>query len=71
MDDDEFVFLRDRERRFDGKTIGGCVEHAAARHQRGRLRKPRWIPERADLALCLITRPRAAVETVVRRCLQK
>ena len=47
------------------------IDEFAALDQRCGLGKPRRIPERTDLPPRLVTRPRAAVESVERRGLQK
>ncbi len=71
VDDDEIVLLGNVERRLHRQPVSRRVEHPAIRHQRRGLREPRRIPERADLALRLITRTGSAIEAVIRRGLQK
>src|SRR5262249_42733186 len=50
-----------------GLARRGGIDEQAVGHERGRLREPRRVPVRADLALGLIAGARAAVETVVTR----
>ncbi len=71
VDDDQFIVSGDIQRLLHGQAVGRCVEHPAARHQRGGLRQPGRVPERLDLALGLIARARAAVEAVEGRGLEE
>ena len=69
--DDEVVAARDRAALIDSQLVSRRIEQARVRHQRGRLRQPGREPERFDLALGLVARTRAPVETIERRRLQK
>jgi len=53
------------------QAMRGSIDQCAAFDQCGRLREPRRIPERANLATRLVARPGAAVETFERRRLQE
>ena len=53
------------------RSAGRRVDQHAVRHQRGRLREPGRVPERADLAARLVARARAAVEALVRGRVQE
>ena len=53
------------------QPVGRRIDELRALDQSGRLGQPRRVPERLDLAACLITRTRSAVEPVERRRLQE
>jgi len=62
MNDDEFVVAGDAENITAGEVIWGGVEQAGAFDERGWLGEPSGIPERADLAFCLVAGACAAIE---------
>jgi hypothetical protein len=62
--DDEIVVTGLGEDILDRGAVGGRIDQFAARHERGRLREPGRIPERADFALRLVACARSAVEAV-------
>ena len=71
MYDGEIEILRLRHNLGQRGVMRRRVDQFAVRHQRGRLRKPGWIPERRDLALRLVTSAGAAVEPIERGGLKK
>ena len=48
-----------------------CVDELAAGHERGSLREPGGIPERADFAPRLVTRTGTTIEAVKGGCLEE
>src|SRR5204863_9652842 len=50
MHDDKLVIARQRQYVVEPQPRRRCIDKLASRHQRGRLRQPCRIPERADLA---------------------
>ena len=71
VDHAQLVIPRLARHRIEADARRRCIDQLAARHQRGRLRQPGRIPERADLPPRLIARAGAAVETVERRRMQE
>ncbi len=71
MKDGQLVVVGEWSDVVEAEPGGGSVDEPAARHERRGLREPRGIPERPDLAPCLIPRAGAAVETLEGRRMQK
>src|SRR5581483_1398312 len=71
VDDHEVVVRRDHDGFVLVQPFGRSVEQARARDHPGRVREPGRVPERPDLALRLVARPRAAIEVLVGRRVQK
>src|ERR1700739_3655481 len=63
----EFVFARERQHVVELEARRWRVDQLAAWNEGSRLGQPGRIPERADLAPCLVTRAGAAIEAVERR----
>ena len=68
---DQLVIAGERQDVVEPQPRRRRVDQLAAGHQRRRLRQPGRVPERADLALCLVARARPAVEPVEGRRVQK
>src|SRR6266852_7025804 len=71
MEDRKLVFRGDRADVLKGEAGGWSVDQARTRHERGWLREPRRVPERANLSPGLIPRARAAIEAFVRGRMQE
>src|SRR6267143_3236159 len=71
MQNRQLVFRGDRADVLQGEVGGWGIDQARTWHERGRLREPRGVPERADLAPGLIPRARTTVEALVRGRMQE
>ncbi len=71
MQHGKLIVVRERQDFCERQSPRRCVDQAAVRDQRGRLRQPGRIPERSDLALGLVAGSGATVETLERRRIQK
>src|SRR5262249_3204881 len=69
--DDELVIARQGQDVVEPQPRWRRIDELASRHQRRRLRQPGRVPERTDLAPCLITRARPSIEPIEGRRVQK